>query len=93
MDWPNVQARCDKQSSKSFSSNALTLKLVKALGFLVLEKHWARGGDVIMKPLQKQWQNSYLPETKQIIHQSKGFDVRELSKNILFIEFEPMSQK
>ena len=45
-----------------------------------------------MKYYPKQWQNSDLRETKQIIYHSKSID-KSYPKNVLFIEFEPLSQK
>ena len=48
--------------------------------------------DVIMMSLSKQWQNSDLRETKQIIYYSKGDD-ETYPKMYFFIEFEPPCRK
>ena len=46
----------------------------------------------LRKTMEQQWAYADLRETKQIIYHSKGID-ESYSKNVLFIEFEPLCQK
>ena len=45
-----------------------------------------------MTPQPKQWQNSDLPEAKQIIYHSKGIP-KSYRKMYIFVELEPLCKK
>ena len=80
------------------SRNPGELKLSGLIAYIMFYKIWqfenlTITNDVIMTSLQKQWQNSDLRETKQIIYHSKGIDESYPKMFLLNIEFGTVCQK